>query len=175
MSGSGKIHIYCGNGKGKTTASIGLAIRAYGSGMRVMFAQFLKDNTSSEIGVLKSIGEGFVVAEGEGVEKFVFNMSKEEFEHTANSQNKKLSACIKLKGEFDLIILDEILGAIETKIIDENTVLEFLKNKPENLEVVLTGRNPSKNIVAMADYISDINMVKHPFESGLQARKGIEY
>jgi len=171
----GLIHIYCGEGKGKTTCSVGLTVRASGYGYRVMFMQFLKSGTSSELKVLQSL-PNVTVESTKPIKKFSFQMTPEEKQEVRDidaQEFRKVEERLRA-GEFDMFVLDECLGAIEAGLFDEDIIVEFLKTKPEHLEVVLTGRYPSDRLVEMADYVSRIDKVKHPYDRGVMARKGIE-
>lgn len=171
----GLIHIYCGEGKGKTTCAVGLTVRASGNGLKVLFMQFLKTGTSSELKVLAGL-DGVDILETTPVKKFSFQMTEEEKNETKRISAKEVDDAKKAteNGAYDMLVMDETLGAIEAGLLDEKVVLDFLKNKPEHLEVVLTGRYPSDELVGLADYVSRIDKVKHPFDRGVQARKGIE-
>lgn len=169
------IHIYCGDGKGKTTAAIGLSIRAAGSGMNVIFARFLKDNDSSELKIIKNITNiDLIPCEKEF--GFFFTMSNEEKVEAKVFYSNLLMEVInkaRLK-EYDMLVLDEIMAAYNLDLVDKNEFLEFLKNKPQKLEVVMTGRDPDKSLIGLADYVSNIEKVKHPYDNGIVARVGIE-
>lgn len=171
----GLVHIYCGDGKGKTTAATGLAVRAKGQGLHVLFVQFLKSGTSGELESLRKLG--IEVVSGQPSGKFVFQMKPEEKEANRIFHGQRLAEAIdRSRTGIDLLILDEILGAISTGMVDQAAVMEFLANKPARLEVVLTGRDPSEQLMAQADYVSEMVMRKHPFESSrTPARPGIEY
>jgi len=170
----GLVHIYTGEGKGKSTCSVGLAVRAIGAGMRVLYYQLFKTSTS-EVEPMKKIGidyknyptqhpyfkkysEEEFAAEIERCTDFV----KEAFERAANEK-------------YDLLVIDELGPAIAAKMIKMDDVVDLIKSKPKNLEVILTGRGFAQKILDLADYVSEIKMVFHPFEKGIQARKGIEY
>lgn len=171
----GLIHIYCGEGKGKTTCAVGLTVRASGYGLKVLFMQFLKTGTSSELKVLSGL-DGVDILETTPVRKFSFQMTEEEKEETRRISAKEIADAAKATagGDYDMLVMDETLGAIEAGLLDEKVVIDFLKSKPENLEVVLTGRYPSDELVELADYVSKIDKVKHPYDRGIKARKGIE-
>lgn len=170
----GLIHIYCGDGKGKTTASAGLAVRARGYGLNVLLTQFLKSGTSGELEPLRSLG--VEVISGSYSQKFVFMMNDEEKAATRQLCESQFHEATARSCEgIDLIILDEVMGAIATGMLQEQEVIDFLKTKPANLEVVLTGRDPSQELIDLADYVSEVVMRKHPYEtSGLIGRVGIE-
>lgn len=172
----GLLHIYCGDGKGKTTAAVGLAVRAAGRGRRVVFVQFLKDGRSGEIGPLRELA-GLTVITGQTVAKFSFAMNEQERAETYALHMDYLSQAAQLAHSepIDLLVLDEALGAIETGLLDEDTLVDFLSHRPESLEVVLTGRVRTERLTELADYISEIRCVRHPYEQRIAAREGIEY
>jgi len=172
----GLIHIYCGDGKGKTTASMGLGMRAAGRNMRVLLTQFLKDNTTGELASIEKLGENFEVFKGAPVKKFFKFMTPEEQIATKKEHEERFRAVTKkaIDENFDLLIMDEIIASINLDLIPLQEVVEFLKNKPKGLEVVLTGRNPNEQLVEIADYVSEIKAIKHPYEKGINSRIGIE-
>lgn len=175
----GLIHIYCGDGKGKSTAAAGLAVRAAGRGLKVLMVRFLKTDDSGEVPVLQGI-PGVTLVPCDKTFGFTFRMTPEEKkEAAAYSRQKFLNACRQAgqegKNQVDLLILDEIMAAVNTGMVSQEDVLRFLEEKPEHLEVVLTGRNPSERMVELADYVSEIRAVKHPFTEGISAREGIEF
>lgn len=169
----GLIHIYCGNGKGKTSAAMGLAIRAAGSGKKVLLFQFLKSNTSGEIGILSDI-TGVMVIKGPDKIKFTVHMTPEEKKKLTVYNIETFEAIKKLAPQYDVLILDEIVYAIDGGFFPENLLLNFLQNKPFALEVVMTGQNPGQKLVECSDYVSEIKKIKHPYDAGVKARKGIE-
>lgn len=172
----GLIHVYCGNGKGKTTAAMGLGIRALGREKKVLLTQFLKDSESGEISVLEKLGSNFEVFKGIPVKKFFKFMSPEEQMVTRKEHEERFRTVVNkaIDENVDLLILDEIVAATNLELVPLNEVLEFLKNKPTGLEVVLTGRNPDEKLIELADYVSEIKAVKHPYEKGITSRIGIE-
>ncbi len=171
----GLIHIYCGDGKGKTTAGIGLCVRAAGYGFRVLICQFMKDNSSNERKSLSSM-KNVTLLEGPYQEKFSFQMTPEEkAEKKIFCETQLQTATQKAEEEnYDVLFLDEILYAIQVGLMDENLLLAFLRNKPEKLEVILTGQNPSPELISLADYVSEVKKIKHPYDQGTLARDGIE-
>ncbi len=171
----GLIHIYCGDGKGKTTASLGLALRAAGRGFKVRIIQFLKSQDTGEIHALKKIPE-ITLIRSERRFKFYNQMSEQERKDCRDYQDKMLSEGLKAarSGEADLLILDEVLPSYQYHMVDREAVLSFLQNKPESLEVVLTGRDPAEELVELADYVSEMKKIKHPLDQGIPARIGIE-
>jgi len=173
----GLIHVYTGDGKGKTTAAIGLGVRACGQGLRVLMVQFLKGTPTGEMYSLKSLEPGFVLHRGTESKKFIWEMDPEERVRTAAQQRAIFEYAVNAakKGECDLLILDEVLGAVSSGMLDNDSLMEFVKNKPEKLELVLTGRGASEELVSLADYVSVIEAVKHPAQKGVGARRGIEF
>lgn len=161
------IHLYIGNGKGKTTAAAGLAARMAGIGGKVLFMQFLKNGTSGEISVLKTFTDVKYCFYGR---KFLFEMSDAEKKSVRDDILNMLSGTDI--SAYDLIVMDEILDCIAAGIVFENEISDFLN---ADAEIVLTGRNASDAIKEKADYISEIKNIKHPFDNGVAARKGIEY
>ena len=172
----GLVHIYTGDGKGKTTAAIGLGIRAYGRGMKVLMVQFLKGAETGEMNTLEALKPGFLLYRGKEIVKFTWNMSEEELVETRQIQKEILEYAVREigKGGWDMLILDEVLGALYSGMLELRDVAGFVKDKPENLELVMTGRNAPVELVEMADYVSEIKCIKHPMEQGIPARKGIE-
>lgn len=167
----GLVHLYCGNGKGKTTAAMGLALRALGQGMRVVVVQFLKNGTSGELEPLKELGAA--VYSGQPGAKFTFQMNAEEKAQATKENNARLAEA--LQQPCDLLILDEICAARNSGMVDEALAKQAVLERPQHREVVLTGRNPEAWIVEAADYITEMQPRRHPYEQGIPARKGIEF
>ena len=171
----GLIHIYCGDGKVKTTAAVGLAVRCAGRGNKVLLVQFLKSRDSGELYSLAKLPD-IEVMRGKESKKFTFQMNEEEKHALLIEHNKMFEQVLaKIKnGGYSLLILDEVIGALNAKVFEMPKLIEFLRHKPENLEVVLTGRNPAPELVEIADYVSEMRKVKHPMDKGIMAREGIE-
>lgn len=171
----GLIEVYCGDGKGKTTASLGLILRASGRGFKIVLCQFLKGWETGELKTLPLL-PGVEVYRAPGIKKFSFQMSLEEKAKVLKDHDELLAKMENLcrREKIDLLVLDEALGACSTGLLTENKLLGFLKSKPEGLEIVLTGRNPSQEMLAVADYVSEICKRKHPYDKGIVAREGIE-
>lgn len=172
---SGLIHIYCGDGKGKTTAALGLSLRAAGRGMQVCIVQFLKSTETGELNILQQIPNVQIIRSQEKL-GFTFRMNEEQKRHAALVQQELLAkaSATALSGSCDLLVLDEIMAAINSGMVEAEQVKQLLCSKPEELEVVLTGRNPPEELIELADYVSQIQKVKHPFDRGIAARDGIE-
>ena len=174
MTDTGKIHVYYGNGKGKTTAAMGLVMRAAGTGLRVLVFHFLKDNTSGERVVLEGL-ENVTCLPGKENVKFSRQMSSEEKEEVKHYNNKALDEIAKLTASFDVLLLDESLCAVKLGLLNEDKLSGFLQHKPRGLEVILTGHAVSERIQALADYVTEIRKIKHPYDKGVSSRQGIEY
>ena len=171
---SGLIHIYCGDGKGKTTAAIGLAIRCAGSGRRVVLVQFLKDGKSSEFASLSHVPNIEVIPQTRTF-GFTWTLTPEEKREAAAYYTGLLVDAFRQSEDADLLVLDEVLDTFGTGMVGLGRLQELLDAKPDGLEVVLTGRGPAVSLLARADYVTEMKMVKHPFEKGVPAREGIEY
>ena len=167
------IHIYCGDGKGKTTAAVGLAVRCAGSGGRVLFTSFLKDSRSSELEVLRKVA-GIHMIENPPQVSFFRNMAEEEKERIKSISRNKMAEIILRQDRYDMVVLDEIFAAVHYGMVSEEELTGMIGNRPSGVEYVLTGRNPSQKLIEMADYVSEIRKIKHPFDRGIGARKGIE-
>lgn len=168
------IHIYTGDGKGKTTSAVGLAVRGAGAGMRVFFFQFMKDGSSSEIRMLENIG--ITVISCSECSKFTFLMNEKELSavrSTHNSMLKRVESIINC-GMADMVIFDEFTGTYNSNLFDRELAEKVILSKT-NAEIVLTGRNAPKVFTEKADYITIMQKEKHPYDRGTGARKGIEY
>lgn len=171
---TGLIHIYCGDGKGKTTAAAGLAIRAAGAGKKVLFSQFLKDGSSSELTILRQLEQVSVVT-CRTVPGFYRSLTSAQREQVARDYSAMLHDVLTASDSVELLILDEVLHACNYGIVDEDILCRFLRSKPDKLEVVLTGRNPSARLLELADYVTEMKKQKHPYDRGVAARLGIEF
>lgn len=171
---AGLVHIYCGDGKGKTTAALGLAVRAAGAGKKVIFSQFYKAGTSSEIPILSAI-PGVRVMVSPRHHGFFKRMNEQQREDARLDYTNLLERVLEEARKADLLVLDEAVSACNHGTIPEERIAEFLAHCPENLEVVLTGRNPSDRLLALGDYVTEMKKLRHPFDKGIAARKGIEF
>lgn len=173
MTETGLVHLYCGDGKGKTTAAMGLALRAAGNGLPVVIAQFLKDGQSGECRILREL-PGVEVLAANPCGKFSFQMDERERAETRESLAALLRDAAGRAKSPGLLVLDEVCGAVSAGLLDVEDVLRFLETKPDALEVVLTGRDPCERLCQAADYQSEIQKRRHPFDRGIAAREGIE-
>ena len=168
----GFVHVYTGNGKGKTTSAVGLAIRASGHKKRVFIAQFMK-------GV--QYGENLYLANSSHIDIEQFGWDKCISKDEVNEAHRKITEegilkCreIMASRRYDVMILDEVLIAIWFGLISENKVLDFIENKPEELELILTGRHATDSIVEKADLVTEMNSIKHYYDKGITSRQGID-
>lgn len=177
MKKMGLVHIYTGDGKGKTTAAVGLGIRACGRGMKVLMVQFLKSSDTGELNTIKKLEPDFILKRGFNCKKFVWNMTTDELEEAAK-EAKVIFENVKsvvLTDEFDLIILDELLGLLTIGFVNEADIIEMINNKSKEVELVITGRGAPEALIQSADYVSEIKAIKHPYHKGIPSRKGIEF
>ncbi|MCI8762896.1 MAG: cob(I)yrinic acid a,c-diamide adenosyltransferase [Oscillospiraceae bacterium] len=165
------VHLYWGAGKGKTTAAMGLALRALGAGRRVAVVQFLKGRDSGEIPLLRSLGAQ--IFRGKAGTKFSFQMTGAEKAETRALQTDHLRRALALDAE--LLVLDEACAAWQTDLIDRDLLRAAVLDRPEGREVVLTGREPPEWMREAADYVTEMRCHRHPFEQGVPARRGVEF
>lgn len=173
----GCVQIYTGPGKGKTTAAIGLGIRAVGSGLKVDMVQLLKCSDCGELHSLCKFDPDFKIHRFEKPRGFFWTLSDEEKQELKEDVKEGFEYCKKAAhdGSCDVLIIDEMMGALNNKLLNVDEVVDFIKNKPDEIEIVMTGRDVPQEIADVADLITEMKDVKHYFENGVQARKGIEY
>lgn len=180
MEERGLILVNTGNGKGKTTAALGVVLRAVGEGFKVLILQFIKSgNGYGELAGLaklgdqveiRSMGKGFIYYNRNEVGEAELARHKEAAQAAWRTLVEEVNS-----DKWDLIVMDEINNAINYELIDVNSVVEMLKNKPKRLHVVLTGRYAKPEIIDMADTVTEMKVVKHAYEKGIKAAKGIEF
>jgi cob(I)alamin adenosyltransferase len=172
----GLIQIYMGDGKGKTTAAAGLALRAVGRGQHVLFVQFLKNKPSGEVLLIQERIPEIVVMRFSSQNIFIRDMNEEQREILRRETAEGLSFVkeIAASGSCDMLILDEVLGACKNGFISKDEIIAIMKNKATGLELVLTGRDAPQEILAAADLVTEMKKIKHPFDQGVGARMGIE-
>ena len=168
---TGLLHLYWGDGKGKTTAALGLALRALGAGQRVVIVQFLKGGASGEIPLLERLGAK--VYRGKAGQKFVFQMDEAERAATRALQNENLAAA--LRAQADLLVLDEAGSAWELDMVDRALLQSAVLGRPAGQECVLTAHAAPAWMREAADYSTEMKCRRHPYQRGIRARKGIEY
>lgn len=172
MSGKGYIHLYTGNGKGKTTAAIGLAIRATGAGKRVFIGQFVKGMHYAELDALKQFPN--IEIKQYGLDCFIKNEPTQADIDVARAGLNEVKQIIE-SNKFHLVILDEVCIALFYKLFSIDEVLAMLKSKPNAMEIVLTGRYAPKELIDIADLVTEMKEIKHYYNNGVEARKGIEF
>lgn len=176
---NGLIHLYHGDGKGKTSAATGLAIRAAGHGLKVIFLQFLKGAASGEILILNQLDHITVLRNSKDF-GFISNMSKAEIIEITNMHNSNLKTALNIiygntDSSCDVLILDEVCAAYRLKVVDRHLIDKLITDKPAHLELVLTGRQPDNIFTDNADYITEMYKERHPYDKNISARPGIEY
>ena len=171
MKRTGLLHLYFGDGKGKTTAAMGLALRAMGSGKRVVILQFLKGGKSGEVPLLEQLGAK--VHRGKAGQKFVFQMNEAEKAAARAVQNEYLTAALAEPAA--LLILDEAGSAWELDMVDKNLHRRADLKSPTAQECVLTAHKAPQWMLDAADYSTEMKCCRHPYQKGIKARKGIEY
>lgn len=169
-------HIYYGDGKGKTTAAIGLAVRAAGSKMKVLFVQFLKTEFSGERHIL-SHTENVTLTFCPLELKFTFDMDDKEKAQAAKIFKGIFDNAVTtaLTEKYDMVVLDEVFEAINAHMLSESEVYEFITDAPSSMEIVMTGHNPPQKFMDCADYITEFKKIKHPYDRGITGRIGIEF
>lgn len=168
----GLVHLYTGNGKGKTTAAAGLALRALGYSWRVLFCQFLKATPSGETAGLEQLGAELLRASC--IPKFSWTLTEEERKLQTDSHTACLSEVVSRQADYDLIVLDEVVDAVNCGFLPLGNLVTMIESRPPWQELVLTGRSPAEPLVKLADYHTDFVCLKHPYERGIAAREGIE-
>ncbi|WP_321346038.1 cob(I)yrinic acid a,c-diamide adenosyltransferase [uncultured Draconibacterium sp.] len=169
----GYVHVYTGNGKGKTTAAFGLALRASGADKKVFIAQFVKRKTYSEIKAVQNyLPQTEVKQFGNGY--FIKKKPTDTDIEVAQQGLREIKELVK-SGDNDLVILDEIFIALHYNLISVEAVIELIKNKPDKLELVLTGRYAPHKIIDLADLVTEMKEIKHYYQNGVKARNGIEF
>jgi len=172
--GKGLVQVFTGNGKGKTTAALGTILRAAGHGLRVFIVFFMKgDYAHGEYDSLTKLPNVTVVSYG--LRRLIdpANVDPEDIKQAKLALGAAREATIN--GKFDLVVLDEVNVAVEYKLIELDDVIDLVNRKPENVELILTGRYADNRLIETADLVTEMVNIKHPFDKGINARKGIEY
>jgi cob(I)alamin adenosyltransferase len=170
----GIVHVYSGNGKGKTSAAFGLALRALGRGLKVYVIQFIKGGFDyGELHIVDRLPGLTLKAFGRG--RFITDTPPSEEDVKLADDAMSLAEQVVKKGEFDVVILDEINVAVSLGLIRVERVLNLIENKPKHVELVLTGRYASEEVIKAAQLVTEMREIKHPFSKGLPARKGIDF
>jgi len=172
--GKGYIHIYTGDGKGKTTAALGLALRAAGVGLKINIVQFMKGQHYSELDSIKEL-KGRIYIEQYGDKEFcrITDPPESRFIEQAKRAITRVKE-LMIRKECDILVADEIITSIIFKLVSEDSVLEFIRKKPDGMEFILTGRGASDKLINKADLVTEMREIKHYYQKGIIARKGIE-
>lgn len=169
----GYTHIYTGPGKGKTTSALGLGLRAAGAGLKVYMIQFMKGRRYSELDAVEHISNFTIVQYGR--DEFVSKENPEEIDIDLAQKGFAHAQEIVKNGKYDMVILDEINVAIDYNLVSLDDVLKLIEEKPEKLELILTGRYAHPELSKVADVVTEMLEIKHPYQEGVLARKGVDY
>ncbi len=170
--------VYTGDGKGNTTAAIGLTVRAAGNKMRVFFLQFIKGQwKTGEREVLRALPGVDLEVTGRGftIEHLRNPRIPIEDHAAAAAHGWQVARTIVAEGNYDLVVLDEVLGAVKAGLVPLDELVDMVKSKPAELHLVLTGRDAPPELIDVADLVSEVQPVKHPFDKGIKAQRGIEF
>lgn len=172
----GLIAVYTGNGKGKTTAAVGQGIRSAGNDLNVRMVQFLKGGSTGELNVIETI-PNFNIFRFERPRGFFWTLNDQEKKELQEDIDKAMEFVESTidNNYCDVLILDEVMGALSNKLIDIDRLIDAIQRRPETMEIILTGRNVPEKLYEIADYVTEMKDLKHPFEKGIPARKGIEW
>lgn len=173
----GYIQVYTGNGKGKTTAAMGLAFRAAGDGMKVHVVQFLKSWNTGELKSAEAVGDNLKIFRFETVKGFTWDLNEEQLV-TLKKEVKEAYNFVKDELEnrsCDILILDEVMAAMHGQFLTEEEVLHLMDIKPKDMELIMTGRNVPERIIEKADLVTEMREIKHYYSKGVNAREGIEF
>lgn len=173
----GYVQIYTGNGKGKTTAALGLGLRAAGNKYKVYMIQFLKSGKTGELQSIEALKPYFEVFRFEKPRGFFWTLDEEQKKELKEEFQKAYDFALKVFEEnlCDILILDEIMGALKTQLITEEQIIRLIEKRPKNMELIMTGRDVPEEIIKRADLVTEMKDIKHYFDAGVGARKGIEY
>ena len=173
----GYVQVYTGNGKGKTTAAVGQAVRSVGKGLKVYMLQFLKTDETGELEIAKLLGDKLQIFRFESKKGFFWNLNDEEKAILQTEVNTAYNFAMEVvkNNSCDVFILDEIMAILSNKLLTEQQVIDLIDNKPINMELILTGRNVPDSIIDKADLVTEMNCIKHYMNKGVYAREGIEF
>jgi cob(I)alamin adenosyltransferase len=173
----GYVQVYTGNGKGKTTAAVGQAVRSAGNGLKVYMLQFLKTEPTGELEIAKLIGDNFQIFRFETKKGFFWTLNDEQKAILKKEVSKAYNFAMEVikSNSCDVLILDEIMGVLSNKLLEATQIIELIENKPINMELILTGRNVPDSIKDKADLVTEMKEIKHYMEKGVYSREGIEY
>ena len=169
----GLIQVYTGDGKGKTTAALGLALRAAGRNMKVLIVQFMKKWDYGELHSVKLIPN--ITLETFGTKEFIYKGKAKKIDYEEAEKAFSFGSEGMQSGNYDIVIFDELNMALYYELLDLKEVIQKIKGKPDSVEVVITGRRAPKEIIEIADLVTEMKEIKHPYQKGIEARRGIEY
>lgn len=169
----GLIQVYTGNGKGKTTAALGLALRAAGRNMKVLIVQFMKKWDYGELHSVKLIPN--ITLETFGTKEFIYKGKVKKIDYKEAEKAFSFGIEGMQSGNYDIVIFDELNMALYYELLDLKEVVKKIMEKPQNVEIVITGRRASEEIIEIADLVTEMREIKHPYQKGIKARIGIEY
>lgn len=170
----GLVHIYTGNGKGKTTSAVGLVVRAHGQGLRCCFIQFMKGKFPyGEVKVLRKL-KGVTVKQF-GTLEFVRKGGQKRVDRAEAKAALEYATKAMASGRYDLVVMDEVCVAEFMELVKVKDIIDAVKGRAEKVEVVMTGRKAKGSLIRLADYVTEFKKTKHPFDKGVLGRKGIEY
>jgi len=169
----GLIQVYTGDGKGKTTAALGLALRAAGRNMKVLIVQFMKKWDYGELHSVKLIQN--ITLETFGTKEFIHKGKAKKIDYEEAEKAFSFGIEGMQSGNYDIVIFDELNMALYYELLDLKEVIQKIKGKPDNIEVVITGRRATEEIIEIANLVTEMKEVKHPYQKGVEARRGIEY
>ena len=177
MSEKGLVIVYTGGGKGKTSAALGLVLRAVGYNHKVCMVQFVKGSWHyGELDSAKRLAPEFeMITAGKGFVGILDDKSPREDHVKAANDTLEISKEKMMSGNFDVVILDEINYALQLKLLNLNDVIDLIKSKPAELDLVLTGNHAEEKVIELADLVTEMKEIKHPFKSGIKAKKGIDF
>ncbi|NNG66995.1 cob(I)yrinic acid a,c-diamide adenosyltransferase [Caldanaerobacter subterraneus] len=172
----GYVQVYTGDGKGKTTAALGLAFRAVGRGMKVIMFQFLKGMATGELKSAELLKPNFEIKRFAESKKFTWEMTEEELQELKSKVREEYEELLRIlkSGEYDIVIVDEAMAAIHSGLLSVEDVLRLIEEKPESVELILTGRSAPQEIIEKADLVTEMKEIKHYYKKGVPARVGIE-
>lgn len=173
----GLVQVYTGEGKGKTTAAIGQGIRAYGNGLKVYMLQFLKGGKTGELKTIDELGDNFKIFRFEKPKDFTWNLTDEEKEELRLEIREGYNFVLDVvkENKCDVLIIDEVMAVLSNNFLSVEEVIHIIDNKPETMELILTGRNVPKEIIEKSNLVTEMKCIKHYFSEGVPAREGIEY
>lgn len=169
----GLIQVYTGDGKGKTTAALGLALRAAGRNMKVLIVQFMKKWDYGELHSIKLIPN--ITLETFGTKEFVYKGKAKKIDYEEAERAFSFGVKGMESGNYDIVIFDELNMALYYDLLDTREIVKKIKEKPQNVEIVITGRRAPREIIEIADLVTEMKEVKHPYQKGVEARIGIEF